>query len=44
MKNLLETVLGWLTVAPETNARAVESESERRLRELQPNGRVQLLP
>ena len=44
MKHLFETVFGWFAVAPEVNAGAVESESDRRLRELQERGRVQFLP
>ena len=44
MKHLFETVFGWFAIAPGVNARAVESESERRLRDLQECGRVQFLP
>ena len=44
MKQLFETVLGWFAVAPEVNGGAVESEAERRLRDLQERGRVQFLP
>lgn len=44
MKNLFDTVLGWFAVAPEVNATAVESETERRLRDLQEAGRIQFLP
>jgi len=44
MKSLFETVFGWFAVAPEVNARAVESEADRRLRDLQERGRVQFLP
>ncbi len=44
MKSLFETVFGWFAVAPEVNAGAVESESDRRLRNLQESGRVQFLP
>jgi hypothetical protein len=44
MKELFETVFGWFAGAPEVNAGAVESESDRRLRELQERGRVQFLP
>ena len=44
MKHLFDTVLGWFAVAPEVKAGAVESESDRRLRDLQESGRVQFLP
>jgi hypothetical protein len=44
MKHLFDTVLGWFAVTPEVNAAAVESESDRRLRDLQECGRMQFLP
>jgi len=44
MKSLFETVFGWFAIAPQVNAGAVESEADRRLRDLQECGRVQFLP
>ena len=44
MKHLIDTVMGWFAVALEVDERAVESDSERRLRDLQESGRVQFLP
>jgi hypothetical protein len=45
MKNLLESVLKWLSTTPSLGERAQRlPEHERRLRELQKSGRVSLLP